>query len=91
MTTLTISLPDSLRDFIEEQVRTKGFENTNQFVQSLLREAQVREAEMRIDDLLTASVQDPRPDIPGTPEQWAGTRERLRQRSSKRAGSAPKR
>ncbi len=37
MTTLTISLPESLRDFIERQVKTKGYGNTSEYLRSLLR------------------------------------------------------
>jgi antitoxin ParD1/3/4 len=42
MPTLTISLPESLRDFIDRQVKTKGYGNTTEYLRSLLREAQER-------------------------------------------------
>jgi antitoxin ParD1/3/4 len=52
MTTLTISLPDSLKAFIDEQLATKGFGNVSEYVRSLLREAQARDQEARLEALL---------------------------------------
>jgi len=52
MTTLTISLPDSLKAFIDSQMATKGYGNVSEYVRSLLREAQAREEEARLETLL---------------------------------------
>ena len=52
MRTLTISLPDSLKAFIDEQLATKGFGNVSEYVRSLLREAQAKEQEARLEALL---------------------------------------
>ena len=52
MTTLTISLSDSLTTFIEDQIATKGFGNVSDYVRSLLREAQAKEHQARLEDLL---------------------------------------
>jgi antitoxin ParD1/3/4 len=52
MTTLTISLPDSLKQFIEREVDTGGYGNVSEYVRSLLREAQQREADRRVEALL---------------------------------------
>ena len=52
MTTLTISLPDSLKAFIDEQLATKGFGNVSEYVRSLLREAQAKEREAQLEALL---------------------------------------
>jgi antitoxin ParD1/3/4 len=43
--TVTISLPDSLKKFLEEQLATKGYGNVSEYFRSLLRDAQEREAE----------------------------------------------
>jgi len=40
MTTLTISLPDSLKEFIDREVQTKGYGNVSEYVRGLLRDAQ---------------------------------------------------
>ena len=52
MTTLTISLPDSLREFIDREVEAKGYGNVSEYVRGLLREAQVRDADARLETLL---------------------------------------
>ncbi len=52
MTTLTISLPDSLKEFIDTEVQTKGYGNVSEYVRGLLREAQTKEADARLEALL---------------------------------------
>lgn len=52
MSTVTISLPESLKAFVEEQVATKGYGNVSEYFRSLLREAQAREADARLEALL---------------------------------------
>lgn len=56
MTTLTISLPDSLKEFVDAEVRTKGFGNTSEYVRGLLREAQAKETDARLEALLLESL-----------------------------------
>jgi antitoxin ParD1/3/4 len=52
MTTVTISLPDSLKEFVDTQVATKGYGNVSEYFRSLLREAQQNEADARLEALL---------------------------------------
>ncbi|MEA2755636.1 MAG: antitoxin ParD1/3/4 [Aliidongia sp.] len=52
MTTLTISLPESLKTFIDNQLATKGYGNVSEYVRSLLREAQAKEEAARLEALL---------------------------------------
>jgi antitoxin ParD1/3/4 len=52
MTTLTISLPESLKAFIDSQIATKGYGNVSEYVRSLLRDAQAREEDARLESLL---------------------------------------
>lgn len=49
MATITISLPDSMKAFVAEQVRAGGYSTTSEYVRSLFREAQ-REREERDHD-----------------------------------------
>jgi antitoxin ParD1/3/4 len=57
MTTVTISLPQSLRKFVERQVKTKGYGNVSEYFRGLLREAQSREAERRLEALLLEGLE----------------------------------
>jgi antitoxin ParD1/3/4 len=52
MTTLTISLPESLKQFVDAQVASKGYGDISEYFRSLLREAQEREADARLEALL---------------------------------------
>jgi antitoxin ParD1/3/4 len=52
MTTVTISLPDSLKAFIDNQLATKGYGNVSEYFRSLLREAQAKEEDARLEALL---------------------------------------
>ena len=52
MTTLTISLPDSLKAFIDSQVASKGYGNVSEYVRGLLRGAQAKEENARLEALL---------------------------------------
>ncbi len=70
MTTLTISLPESLKDFIDSQLATKGYGNVSEYVRSLLREAQEREAEARLEGLLVEGLASGGDDIALTREFW---------------------
>jgi antitoxin ParD1/3/4 len=52
MTTLTISLPDSLKTFIDDQIATKGYGNVSEYIRGLLRDAQAKEQDARLETLL---------------------------------------
>ena len=52
MTTITISLPDSLKAFVDTQLATKGYGNVSEYFRSLLRDAQTKEQEARLEALL---------------------------------------
>ena len=52
MTTVTISLPESLKAFIDRQLATKGYGNVSEYFRSLLRDAQKGEEDARLEALL---------------------------------------
>ena len=52
MTTVTVSMPDSLKAFIDYEVQTKGYGNVSEYVRGLLREAQAKDADARLEALL---------------------------------------
>lgn len=66
MTTLTISLPASLKAFVDGQLATKGYGNVSEYFRSLLREAQAKEQEARLDQLLLEGLASNR--LPLDPE-----------------------
>ncbi len=52
MTTVTVSMPESLKEFLDHEVETKGYGNVSEYVRGLLREAQARDADTRLEALL---------------------------------------
>jgi antitoxin ParD1/3/4 len=71
MPTVTISLPDSLKEFIEREVHTKGYGNVSEYVRGLLRDAQKREADWRLEVLLLEGLGASGKDIPLSQQFWA--------------------
>jgi antitoxin ParD1/3/4 len=71
MTTVTISLPESLKTFIDEQLATKGYGNVSEYFRSLLRAAQEREEEARLETLLVEGLAAGGNDIPLTRQFWS--------------------
>lgn len=70
MTTITISLPESLKTFIDEQLATKGYGNVSEYFRSLLRAAQQEEAEAKLEALLAEGLAIGGNDIPLSREFW---------------------
>jgi antitoxin ParD1/3/4 len=52
MTTLNISLPEPVREFLETQAASAGYEKVDDYVLALIQEAQRREAERTLDTKL---------------------------------------
>ncbi|MBS1822265.1 MAG: type II toxin-antitoxin system ParD family antitoxin [Acidobacteria bacterium] len=69
MTTLTVSMPESLKDFIDHEVETKGYGNVSEYIRGLLREAQAKDADARLEALLLEGLSGGR-DIPVTGAFW---------------------
>jgi antitoxin ParD1/3/4 len=56
MSSITISLPQTLKDFVEHEVSTHGFGNVSEYFRSLLREAQARDAQRQLESRLVAGL-----------------------------------
>lgn len=70
MTTVTISLPETLKTFIDEQMATKGYGNVSEYFRSLLRDAQQRDEEARLESLLIEGLASGGEDIPLNHAFW---------------------
>ncbi len=71
MPTLTISLPESLREFIDRQVKTKGYGNTSEYLRCLLRDAQEAEADRRLQSLLLEGLESGGDDLKVNEKFWS--------------------
>ncbi|MBS1855409.1 MAG: type II toxin-antitoxin system ParD family antitoxin [Acidobacteria bacterium] len=52
MPNVTISLPEPLKEFVESEMAVRGYGNVSEYFRSLLREAQVKARETRLEELL---------------------------------------
>jgi antitoxin ParD1/3/4 len=73
MSTVTISMPENLKTYVEDQVKTKGFGNVSEYFRSLVRDAQKKEAQERLEALLLEGLESEA--IPATPEFWKALKE----------------
>jgi antitoxin ParD1/3/4 len=69
MTTVTISLPESLKDFVERQIKAKDFGNVSEYFRTLLREARAKEEDARLEALLVEGLASGE-EVPLTEEFW---------------------
>jgi antitoxin ParD1/3/4 len=82
METMNIALPDSMKHFVQEEVNNGGYSSVSEYVRDLIRAAQQRKNEQRIDVLLLEALDSGQP-IPVTQEYWEEKKRRLIERLSK--------
>lgn len=73
MPTITISLPESLKAFLDAQLASKGYGNVSEYFRTLLREAQAKEEQTRLESLLLEGLASER--IQLTPAFWKDLKE----------------
>ena len=57
MTTLNISLPDSMRAYIEEQTKAEAYSTASEYIRALIRADQKRSAQERLEALLLEGLE----------------------------------
>jgi antitoxin ParD1/3/4 len=83
MTSLNISLPEQLKDFVEAQVANGGYGTASEYVRQLIREAAKRVAEDRLEQLLLEGLHSG-PATEMTEADWVELRRRARERHARR-------
>ena len=73
MPNVTISLPETLRNFVDRQMTSRGFGNVSEYFRTLLREAQEKEREARLEELLLEGLNSG-DDIPLDGKFWKDLR-----------------
>ena len=68
MTSMNISLPEELKEYVEEQTQT-GYSTPSEYVRELIREDQKRRAKERLDTLLLEGLNSGDP-MPVNAEFW---------------------
>ncbi len=69
MSSLTIELPESLREFVERQATERGLGTAGDYLVALAGEARRKAAQERLKELLLEG-EESGPAIPATPEFW---------------------
>jgi antitoxin ParD1/3/4 len=75
MSTMNISLPDSLKSFVDEQVSRRGYGTCSEYVRELIRADQDRQ---RLRDLLLDGAASPAT-MPADDAYFDGLKDRVRQ------------
>lgn len=79
MTTLNISLPDSMRLFIDEQIKLKGYSTASEYIRHLIRQEQEKEEQNRLESLLLEGLESGEP-IEINEQWWENKRMKLLKR-----------
>ena len=78
MSTMSVSLPDGLKSFVDEQVATGGYRTSSEYVRELIRRDRDRQ---RLRELLLDGAQSP-PASTADGGYFDGLRERVRVRTT---------
>ena len=79
MTSMNITLPEPMRQFIEEQIDSGSYATASEYMRALIREDQKRKAQERLEALLLEGLDSGDP-IEATPEFWRDLRGRIESR-----------
>lgn len=59
MNQLSISFAEDLQDFINEQIKTKGYNNISEYVNYLIQKDREKQAEQYLENLLLEGLESP--------------------------------
>ncbi len=76
MTNINISLPDSMKAFVEEQVARGNYDSVSEYLQQLISQEQKRQTQTHLEELLIAGLNSGEA-IEVTDEWWEEKRRQL--------------
>lgn len=85
MKSMNISLPDSMRAYVENQVASGGYSTASEYFRELVRFDQKRKANERLESLLLEGLQSGNA-TPMTEQDWQDISQAVRQEIAKRQG-----
>lgn len=83
MATMNVSLPDPLKQFVDEEVREGGFASTSDYMRDLIRQRQREKASEFLRRLIAEGLASG-PATPIEPDYFERMRERAKARSQKK-------
>ena len=69
MPTMNISIPDTLRTFVEQEMNDGGYMSASEYFRELVRDQQRRRAQEKFEGLILEGLQSG-PGTEATPEYW---------------------
>ncbi|NEO88111.1 MAG: type II toxin-antitoxin system ParD family antitoxin [Spirulina sp. SIO3F2] len=79
MKTMNISLPETLRDYVDEQIEAGGYGTVSEYIRDLIRQDQRRKAKARVEALLLEGL-DSGEATPMTEADWTAIRQTVQER-----------
>lgn len=74
MTTMNISLPDDMKDFVDQQVRARGYMSSSEYIRDLIRhERELADFRAKLQEGV-----NPGPVIPADDDYFAALRSRIK-------------
>jgi antitoxin ParD1/3/4 len=86
MSSINFSVPDDLREFVDERVASAGFSTPSEYMRHLIREDRRRAAQEQLEALLLEGL-DSGPSEPWTEAELEDIRSAVRERLKKRRGA----
>lgn len=83
--TMNIALPDSMKEFVLQQVADGGYSTASEYVRELIRTDQKQKAAGRLDALLLEGLQGN--SSPLSKKDWSDIRAEVSKRLKKRSGA----
>ena len=88
MPTMNISLPDAMKQYVEQQVADGGYSSASEYVRELVRADQRRRARAELEAALLEGLAGPRE--VATPDFWNSVREEAARLSTEGQAAPPK-
>ena|ERR1700678_975023 len=83
MQTMNISLPDPMKQYVEEQVAAGAYSSASEYIRELVRAAQKRQAKEQLELMLLQALKEGDA-VEATPEWWDALQREMRDRSNRR-------
>lgn len=77
MKTMNVSLPDTMRDYIEQQVKAGGYGSVSEYIRDLIRQDQKRKAKEHLETLLLEGIESGTA-TPMSDQDWTEIRQAVR-------------
>ena len=88
MTTMNISVPDEMKAFVEAQMAQEGFASASEYLRSLIRDAQRRQAKRELEAKFREALESG-PATPLTRDDWNALERNVWERERREQAQQP--